>query len=359
MLNPHTLRGAVWSLALAGCAALTGCGGGQESLPESPTAAAEAIGVVTAPVVRKALGVEIEAVGTAQANESIEATSKTSNTVTAIRFNEGDLVRRGTVLVELDAAAARAALDEAEAALAESSNNYRRSQDLYTSRALSESQLDQIEATLKANRARVAAARAQLEDTIIRASFDGRTGFRRVSVGSLVNPGTVITTLDDASIIKLEFTVPETHLYLLERGLPVAARASGLPGREFHGKVTNVDSRVDPVTRSIRVRAEIPNEDGALRPGMFMTVSLQGQVAPTLIVQEGAIVPEQGKTFVFVVRDSVVERREVKLGKRRPGEVEILEGLEEHERVVIEGTQKVRAGAPVVEMDRVDAASSS
>ena len=359
MLRVQVLRTA-WRLVLAACGALAGCGGGgQESSAQPSEAPADAVRVVTAPVVRKPLGVEIEAVGTAQANESVDVTSKTSNTVTAIRFDEGDLVRRGAILVELDAAAARAALDEAEAALAESENNYKRSRDLYTSRALSESQLDQIEAMLKANRARVAAARAQVADTIIRASFDGRTGFRRVSVGSLVSPGTVITTLDDTSVIKLDFTVPETYLYLLERGLPVSAIASGLPGRRFSGEVTNLDSRIDPVTRSIRVRAEIPNKDGALRPGMFMTVTLQGQVAPTLIVEEAAIVPEQGRTFVFVVRDDAVERREVKLGKRRPGEVEIREGLAEHERVVVEGTQKVRDGVRVVELDRGDAAPSS
>jgi membrane fusion protein (multidrug efflux system) len=359
MLHAQHRWGRVCGALLAAFFALTACGRGQESRAQPQEAAAEAVGVVTAPVVRKTLGVEIEAVGTARANESVDVTSKASNIVVAIRFNEGDLVRRGAVLIELDAAEARATLAEAEAALAESENNYKRSRDLYTSRALSESQLEQIEATLKGHRARVDAARALLEDTIIRASFDGRTGFRQVSVGSLVSPGAVITTLDDTSVIKLDFTVPETYLYLLERGLAVSASASGLPGREFRGKVTNLDSRVDPVTRSIRVRADIPNKDGVLRPGMFMTVSLQGQVAHTLVVPEAAIVPEQGRTFAFLVREGVVERREVKLGKRRPGEVEILEGLEEHERIVVEGTQKVRDGTHVVELDRADAAPSS
>jgi membrane fusion protein (multidrug efflux system) len=261
------------------------------------------------------------------------------------------------VLVELDSAEVRAALAEAEATFAESENNFKRSRDLYTSKALSESQLDQIEATLKANRARFAAAKARLEDTIIRAGFDGRTGFRRVSVGSLISPGTVITTLDDASIINLEFTVPETFLHLLERGLPVTATTAGLPDREFSGEVTNLDSRIDPVTRSILVRAEIPNEKGLLRPGMFMTVNLQGQPTPALVVPEAAIVPEQGKTFVFVVADGVVEQREVKLGKRRPGEVAIVDGLAEGERVIVEGTQKVRAGARVREQQRGEPSS--
>jgi membrane fusion protein (multidrug efflux system) len=324
------------------------CSGPDASNGEGP-AADERVSVVTAVAVMKPLGLQIEAVGTAHANESVEVTSKASNTVTAIRFEEGERVRRGAVLVELDGAEARAALAEAEAALAESQNQFNRSRDLYTRQALSISQLDLLEATLKGNLARVDIAKARLDDTVIRASFDGRTGFRRVSVGSLVNPGSVITTLDDTSIINLDFTVPEIHLYAVTRGLPVIARTAGLPGREFRGKVTNLDSRVDPVTRSIIVRAEIPNQDAVLRPGMFMTVTLQGEVAPALLVPEAAIVPEQGKTYVFVVRDGVVDQRAVQLGKRRPGEVEVVAGLAENEHVVVEGTQNIRDGSSVQE----------
>jgi membrane fusion protein (multidrug efflux system) len=137
----------------------------------------------------------------------------------------------------------------------------------------------------------------------------------------------LITTLDDTSVIKLDFTVPETYLFVLRRGLPVIASATGLPDREFTGEVTNLDSRVDPVTRSITVRADLPNPDGVLRQGMFMTVSLRGEVVPTLLVPEAAIVPERGHAYVFVVRDDVVERREVRTGKRRPGDVEIVSGI--------------------------------
>lgn len=305
--------------------------------------------VVTAIASVRPLGVEVEAVGTAQAKESVDVTSKTTNTVVAVRFREGDRVQKGAVLVELDSAEAKADLEEAEAALAESENQFKRSRDLYAQQALSVSQLDQIEATLKGNRARVSAAKARLADTVIRASFDGRTGFRRVSVGSLINPGTVITTLDDTSVINLDFTVPETYFYLLERGLRVTARGAGLPDRVFEGTVSNLGSRVDPVTRSITVRAQIPNADGVLRPGMFMTVVLQAEPKPTLLVPEAAIIPEQGKTFVFVVSDGVVARREVRIGRRRPGEVEILEGLRDQERVIVEGTQNVSDGTRVRE----------
>jgi membrane fusion protein (multidrug efflux system) len=305
--------------------------------------------VVVATATVQPMGIEIEAVGTAEANQSVQVTSKASNTVTAIRFEEGEEVRQGDVLVEMDDAQAKAELAEAEAALVDSRGQYNRSRDLAARQAVSMADLDRVEAALKADEARVAAAKAKLADTVIRAAFDGRTGFRQVSVGSFVSPGTPITTLDDTSLIKLDFTVPETYLYVLKRGLPITAASTGLPDRKFTGKVTTLESRIDPVTRSIKVRAAIANPDGVLRPGMFMTVELQGDVVPTLLVPEEAIVPEQGRAYVFVVHDHVVERREVHTGKRRPGQVEIVDGLVENEVVVIEGTQNVRDGTVVQE----------
>jgi membrane fusion protein (multidrug efflux system) len=328
------------------------CSACTESAPEPRGAAAPAsaaVPVVTQPARVEPMGIEIEAVGTTQANESVEVTSKASNTVTAIRFQEGEVVARGTVLVEMDGSQARASLAEAQASLARSKSQYDRSRDLQSRQALSMADLEQVEASLKADEARVAAAQARLDDTVIRAAFTGRTGFRHVSVGSFVSPGTVITTLDDTSIIKLDFTVPETYLFVLRRGLPVTAVATGLPDRTFDGVVTNMDSRVDPVTRSVTVRAELANAEGLLRQGMFMTVSLQGEVTPTLLVPEEALVPERGHAYVFVVQNNVVERREVRTGKRRPGFVEIVDGVAEHERVVVEGTQAVRDGTVVQE----------
>jgi membrane fusion protein (multidrug efflux system) len=338
---------AVCALALT-CVACTDSG--PEARAVTAAAAPTAIPVVTTLARIEPMGVEIEAVGTTLANESVEVTSKASNTVTAIRFQEGEIVERGAVLVEMDAAEARAELAEAEASLARSRSQYNRSRDLQARQALSLADLELVEATLRADEARVAAAKARLDDTVIRAAFRGRTGFRRVSVGSFVSPGTVITTLDDTSIIKLDFTVPETSLFMLRRGLPITARAAGLPDRVFKGVVTNMDSRVDPVTRSVTVRAEFDNSDGLLRQGMFMTVTLQGDLEPTLVVPEEAIVPERGRFYVFVVHDNVVERREVRPGKRRPGYVEIVQGLSEHERVIVDGTQTVRDGSIVQEV---------
>jgi membrane fusion protein, multidrug efflux system len=302
--------------------------------------------------------VRVEALGTLRANEAVDITAKIGNQVTAVRFTEGQRVTSGQVLVELDGAQARADLAAAEAALAESRSAFNRSRDLYTRQALSQSQLEQIEATLKGNEARVDSARARVADTVIRAPFAGRVGLRRISVGSLISPGTVITTLDDTSVMKLDFDVPELFLSILESGLTVAANSVAYPDQDFLGRVSSVDSRVDPVSRSVTVRAELPNDEGLLKPGMFMTVRLSREPAPALVVPESAIVPERGKVYVFAVVDGRAVRREVQVGRREPGRVELVAGVVEGERVVVEGTQKVRDGSAVTEVQSVIASAA-
>jgi membrane fusion protein, multidrug efflux system len=251
------------------------------------------------------------------------------------------------VLVELDGAQARADLAVAEAALAESRSQYQRSRELYTTKVLSDAQIEQIEATFKANEARVAAARARLADTVVRAPFAGRVGLRRISVGSLINPGTVITTLDDTSSIKLDFTIPETFVSEVRPGLRISAHSVSYPDAQFEGEVSSVDTRVDPATRSVTVRALLPNPAGLLKPGMFLTVRLSRGEVEALMVPEEALVPEQGNLFVFVVRDGLVQKRAVRIGQRRVGDVQVLEGLADGELVVTEGTQKLRDGSAV------------
>jgi membrane fusion protein (multidrug efflux system) len=173
-------------------------------------------------------------------------------------------------------------------------------------------------------------------------------------VGSLVTPGTVITTLDDTSSIKLDFTVPETAVAALKPGLAIEARSVAFPGRTFSGRVASVDSRVDPQTRSVTVRAEVPNEDSMLKPGMFLNVSLARGASDVLVVPEEALLPEQGDVYVFVVRDGSASKRRIQAGARHVGSVQVLAGLESGELVVIEGTQKLRDGASVEVVDSVN-----
>ena len=341
------------SVALLAVVALTaGCGsGGSGGSPSADRGGgrngAPPPKVITAKVERRPFGPVIEAVGTALARESVEITSKSANTITAIRFAEGQQVAAGTVLVELDRAQTAAAVTEAEANLAEARNQFNRGRDLSVTQALSRAQLDQLDTAVKTAESRLVGARARLADTVIRAPFAGRTGFRRVSLGGLVNPGTVITTLDDTSVIKLEFTVPQAFLADLAPGLEVEAHAEGLGGRLFAGRVTTIDSRVDPVTRALAVRAELPNADGVLRPGLFMGVRLRGKPLDTLLIPEEALVPEQGRNFVFVVEDGKAMQREVRIGGREPGSVAIIDGLTGNEAVIVEGTQRIRNGGQV------------
>src|SRR5689334_5183098 len=303
--------------------------------------------VTLAPVRSERMAQKLEALGNARANESVDVSSKTSNIVTAVKFRDGERVRRGQVLVQLDDAQVRAEVAAAEAAVTESESQYNRSRELLSTQALSKSSFDQLEATLKSNRAKLAAANARLEDTVIRAPFSGRVGLRRVSVGSLINPGSVITTLDDTSVIKLDFAVPENFLATLREGLSVRATAPAFPGRVFAGKVASIDSRVDQATRSVTVRALLANEDGALKPGMFLNVALANDEREALVIPEEALTPEAERQYVFVVADGKAERREVRIGGRRPGSVEIVAGLAAGEQVIVEGTQKVRDGGPV------------
>jgi membrane fusion protein (multidrug efflux system) len=293
------------------------------------------------------ISLEVEALGTAKANESVDVTAKVSNLVTAIRFAEGQQVRKGEVLVELDGEQARADLAVANAALTESTSQLKRSRELYATKVLSDQQIEQIEATYAANQARVAAARSRLSDTVIRAPFDGRVGLRRVSVGSLVAPGTIITTLDDTRTIKLDFTVPERVVAAMQTGLALEATSVAYPGQQFTGTVSSVDSRVDPGTRSVTVRALVPNPQGLLKPGMFMNVRLARGAANVLVVPEESLVPEQGDVFVFVVQDGKAAKRKIIPGNRTVGSVQVTAGLQAGELVVTEGTQKLRDGANV------------
>jgi membrane fusion protein (multidrug efflux system) len=312
-------------------------------------AGAPPVAVVSSLARKQPMNVGIEAIGTAVSNEAVSITSKTSNLVTAIHFTDGQAVKIGQVLVQMDDAQAQADLAAAQADYTESAAQYNRSRDLVAQKLVSQSQFDQLQGTMKANEARVAAARARLSDTVIRAPFTGRVGLRRISLGSLISPGTVITTLDDTSTIKVDFSVPDLYMADLRANQNIVARTSAFPGRDFRGTVASVDSRVDPLSRAVTVRAKVPNGEGLLKPGMFLTVSLAQETREALVVPEQALVPEQARQFVYLLQGNMVVKREVRLGRREPGVVEIVDGLSLGDRVVIEGTLKLRDGSLVAE----------
>lgn len=321
--------------------------------------------VIVARATRIAFPVTVEALGTARANEAVEIRPQIAERVTAVHFEEGQYVAEegqyvaeGTVLVELDATRARADVASARAALVESEAQLRRAAQLREAQSLSQAEYDTRLARRDSDRAALAVADNALADTQVRAPFEGRVGLRRVSVGSLVGPETVITTLDDTDPIKVDFDVPETALAHLAPGHRITARSAAWSGEAFEGEVAAVDTRVDPISRTVTARALLPNPEGRLRPGMFLTVTLRREEVEALVVPEQAIVPEQSRQFVLVVdSEGRVEKREVRIGRRRPSLVEVLSGLRAGERVVAEGTQRARPGATVEAVDEISVAA--
>jgi membrane fusion protein, multidrug efflux system len=307
-----------------------------------------AVSVTVAVVSRQMLADEVESVGTAQANESLNLTAKVSDTVTAVHFADGDFVAQGEVLVELTNTAEAARLSEARTAEAEALRQYERLQSLIATNLISRTDLEEARTRWETSKARLEGVIANMDDRLIRAPFAGVLGFRNISEGTLVTPNTVITTLDDISTIKLDFNVAEVFLAQLQPGQSIKASSIVYRGRDFEGVVRNIGSRVDPVTRSVQVRAEIENPDRALRPGMLLTVGLSLNERETVVVPEQAIVPSQGRQYVFVVdEESIVRRVEVELGRRRPGIAEIVAGVVPGQRVVTQGVAQVRPGQPV------------
>lgn len=348
-----TLRQLLPALALV--LALAGCSAEPPAANRAPPAT-----VTTTTVAIKPWSDAIEALGTARANESVLVTAKVTETVVRVNFEDGDLVEAGDVLVDLSGRAEVAGLAEAAAAYRESQQQFQRLQQLTAQKLIPTSQLDTQRAAMDSSRARLDATRARLSDRVITAPFAGVLGFRQVSPGTLVTPGTTIASLDDVSVMKLDFAVPEGFLAALAVGQDITATSNAYPDREFTGRVTTVDSRIDPITRAVTVRAEIPNPDRLLRPGMLLTLRVFQPERQALVVPEISVIQVAQSAHVFrVLPDDTVEQVGVKLGHRRRGEVEVLEGLAAGDRIVVDGTVKLRQGSSVVEAPAKPAAPAN
>jgi membrane fusion protein (multidrug efflux system) len=293
----------------------------------------------------------IQALGTAQARESIVLTPKVADTIRALRFDSGDRVRRGQVLVEMSSVEQAADLAEARAANEAAQEELRRYQELYERGFASQARLDTVRAAADAAQARVNAGGSRIADRTIRAPFAGVVGLRTASPGQFMRPGDQIGTLDDISEIKLDFDVPETQIARLHQGVRIVAATAAFPDRTFQGVISNVDSRVDPTTRTVRVRAMLPNADEAIRPGMLMTVQVLANPRDALAIPEIAILDRADGAFVYRVASNdqgqVVEQAQIRTGQRSGGMAEVLQGLNAGDLVVTEGVQSVRPGQPV------------
>ena len=305
------------------------------------------VAVKMVPVVLAEFTESVEAVGTARANEQVVITSKYSDIIDEIHFDDGQLIKKDAVLVKLNNQEELAKVNELNANLSESKAHLKRLTELLSSRATSKSLVDQQEAKTKAIQAQLSSASAKLNDLTIRAPFTGVLGFREVSKGAYIDSGDVITSLDDLSVIKVDFHLPERLLTDIHVGQQITAINSAYRYRRFIGKITAIDSRIDSSTRSIKVRATIANKALKLRPGMLINISVLLQVEKILQLPESTIIPIEDKHYVFVVNEEKAVRKSIEIGRRHPGMVEVISGLVENEQVVVEGALKLRDGSAV------------
>ena len=304
--------------------------------------------VIVAPVVMQEISDRVEALGSARATESVNITSNVTEKITRIDFEDGQHVKAGATLAVLDHAEEQAELKRAQAVRGERKLALQRLKKLEGRKLTSTDEIDRTRLELEQADASITVIETRISDRVIRAPFDGIVGLRDISVGALVETGDLIATLDDTRLIKLDFSVPSVFLTELKPGLKIKARALALANREYLGEVKSIDSRVDPVTRSIQVRALLPNPDGSILPGILMQVDLLRNTRQALVVAEAALMPLADRQYVMLRIDKdgkdTVEKKQVKIGLRLPGYVEIISGLNEGDEVVTHGNSKVRAG---------------
>jgi len=304
--------------------------------------------VIVAPVVMKQISNRIEALGTARAVESVNITSNVTEKIIRIDFDDNQQVKTGEILAVLDQAEELAELKRAQAIRGERKLALQRLKKLEERKLTSPDEIDRTRLELEQADASISAIKTRISDRVIRAPFDGIVGLRNISVGALVEIGDLIATLDDTHQIKLDFSVPSVFLTELKPGLKIRARALALGNREYTGEVKSLNSRIDPVTRSIEVRALLANSDGGIVPGVMMQIDLLFNTRQALVIPEAALLPLADKQYVMLSvnknNTETVEKKQVKIGLRLPGDVEIIDGLNEGQQVITHGNSKVRPG---------------
>lgn len=307
--------------------------------------------VSEATVVLRPFSDQIDVLGVARGQRSVNITSATSELITAVLFEDGQRVGVGAPLVRLQAGEEEASIIQARANLAQAEREYERFRGLaergVAPRVSAEDALTAVETA----RATLAAAEARQGDRVIRAPFAGVLGLSTVTPGTLISPGAVITTLDDISVIRVDFPVPERYLGLLRQGLPITATADAYAGESFSGRIALIDTRINETTRAVTARAEFPNPGGRIRPGMLMRVGIQQGQRQSPSVPESAVQFEGENAFVYRIaageRGSTAQRVEVEPGAVEGGFVEILSGLTANDRVVGSGLNRIQPNAPV------------
>jgi len=317
---------------------------GSEAAEDSkPAVPVEASKVVAAP-----LSEQVTAIGTLLSDEAVTISSEIAGRLKEIHFEEGQPVEKGALLFSLDDSVYRAQLDDASAKLKLAAQTNKRTSTLFSNKYATAQSADEASSNLAVNTAAVELARVQLDKTRITAPFAGIVGLRHVSAGEYITAGQALVNLEAIDPVKADFRVPEKFLPAIRVGQTIKIKVDAFPEDSFEGRVYAIDPRLDVAGRSLLVRAMVPNRDQRLRPGLFARVTVLLQLKEdALSVPEQAIVPQGESQFVFKIVDGKVKLTKVKIGTRREGRVEIVEGLTAGDQVVTAGQLKIRDGSPV------------
>ncbi len=286
----------------------------------------------------------IPALGTLRAWESVDITSPVAQRVTSLSFEDGDRVQEGQVLATLRQESEQASLRELSARLADARREVKRLTDLARKNQVAQSELDSAKTEVEVLQHQTSELEARISERTIVAPFSGVLGLREVSEGALVSAGQRLTTLDDISRMRLQFTVPARYLGILNSGMPIVATTAAFDG-EFSGELSAVGSRVDPVARAVTARAVVPNEQGLLRPGLLMEIEITGESREVLMVPEESLQSRAARHFVWKVEGEQALRSEVLIGSRTPGWVVIVDGVSEGEQIVRDGVIRLSGNA--------------
>ncbi len=311
-------------------------------------AGATVVPVETAPVQVGPIQRRLTAVGSLRSNESVILRPEVAGRIADIRFNEGERVTKDQALVVLDNSIYRAELEQAQASIELSQANYDRAIDLLKRGAGTTKARDEALAQLRQDEASLELAKARLDKTVIKAPFDAVAGLRKVSVGDFVDVGQDMVNLEQIDPLKVDFRVAEVYVGAVKPGQQMQLRVDAFAGEQFIGKVYAIDPLIDESGRSILLRANLPNQDGRLRPGLFARITLVlNERNDAIQVPEQALVPQGQDQFVFKVVDGKAALTKVEVGIRRDGMAEIISGLGPEDQVVTAGQLKIRDGAAI------------
>ena len=316
--------------------------GAADSAAAKPPAGPPTVPVKAVPVRVGMVTNDVSAVGTLLANEAVTIRPEIDGLITRIHFDEGQIIGVGARLVSLDASEFKARLSQAQADVTLNKQRAQRAKDLYAKKFISQQALDEAQGNLARAVAQREEVAARLKKTVITAPFTGTIGMRSVSAGQYVKAGDNIVRIENIGTIKLDFKVPETFLARIKKDQEVQVRVDAYPSETFAGRIYAIQPGLDEQTRTVWLRANVPNNNAKLRPGMFARVVLVlEKMGDSIVIPEQAIVPKGNDSLVLKIVNDKAEIVKVKLGTRRPGEVQVLEGLAANDVVVTDGQAKL------------------